>query len=52
MPFFSENFGFAHLTANATALHFQWEQVKAWDAANGRFERVAGAFMDELWITQ
>ena len=51
MPFFSSNFGFGHLTANASALHFQWEQVKAFNAASARFEKVAGAFADELWIT-
>lgn len=52
MPFFSDNFGYGHLTVNATAMHFQWEQVKAWNAESARFEKVTGSFMDELWITQ
>lgn len=52
LPFFSENFGYGFMTANASALHFQWEQVKAWNGATQRFEAVEGAFADEFWITQ
>lgn len=52
LPYFSQNYGYGHLTANATALHFQWEQVKVWNSETLRFERVEGSFMDEFWITQ
>ena len=50
LPYFSENYGYGHLTANATSLHFQWEQVKVWNAATKRFEQVEGSFTDEFWI--
>jgi hypothetical protein len=47
---FSENFGFARLTVNATALHFQWEQVKSWSSAQRRFVSAAGTFADEFYV--
>jgi hypothetical protein len=49
---FSENFGFARLTVNASALHFQWEQVKAWSSAHKRFVAAPDAFKDEFYVTR
>jgi hypothetical protein len=49
---FSEDFGFAHLTVNATALAVQWERVKSWDAAARAWVASPDAFWDTFYVTK